>query len=248
MASAQRDVLAAFGLLAGEAAAGEAGARDKLVEIVEALLFAVTQSPTPRATEAYSQITRATEAYSQITLVPTLMATKASSQRRTGTAPHASVDRRLSLGAAAAARPGTWGEFILAEFHIDKRTAPAAWAAARQRTRRALKLFRTSQESDVRGAAGQGQRGTDGTRCGRVDAKARRHAMSVRGGRPIKCPELAMELFSWYVDRAETLQARVHTEDLRAQGQTLLQKASSWMAQQAADNHWTPEAPPVSVS
>ena len=237
MASAQRDVLAAFGLLAGEAAAGEASARDKLVEIVEALLFAVTQSPTPRATEAYSQIPR----------VPTLMATKASSQIPARPA-RTSVDKRLSLGAAAAARPGTWGEFILAEFHIDKRTAPAAWAAARQRTRRALKLFRTSQESDVRGAAGQGHRGTDGTRCGRVDAKARRHAISVRGGRPIQCPELAMDMFSWYVDRAETLQARVHTEDLKAQGQTLLQTASSWMVQQAADNHWTPEAPPVSVS
>ena len=69
------------------------------------------------------------------------------------------------------------------------------------------------------GWIGRGNR-EDGHRCQRVPWKRRLRAPGA--GRPEKCPEVSAELFQYWVDRAETLKARVPSADLYAHAAVLL--------------------------
>ena len=76
-----------------------------------------------------------------------------------------------------------------------------------------------TEEGKETGWIGRGNR-EDGHRCQRVPWKKRVRAPGA--GRPEKCPELSAELFQYWVDRAETIKARVPSPDLCAHAAVLL--------------------------
>ena len=97
------------------------------------------------------------------------------------------------------------------------------YARCRGMVYRAVRLHERAKGKNLCGLRGRGIRDQD-VRTKRVDPAARRRALGDQGRRS-KLVDLSHELFNWWVDMAETLQARVPTVALLAQAKVILHDA-----------------------
>ena len=108
------------------------------------------------------------------------------------------------------------------------------------RLRRAVDTCQRAGTRNLTGAGGRG-RHYQGVRTKRVDARRRMRALG-KQGRPQRMPDLSCELFQWWIDMAETLQARVPSSDIIAQAKVIIADAERYVQQCCANGQLVPKA------